>query len=65
MEFGSKEELFTFLGDLDGRINNLTEQLDKLNPVDETEETTEDTPEDTPDVTEEEINEIDKMLQGE
>lgn len=33
MEFTTKAELFEFLTDLEGRLSNLQEQLDKLAPV--------------------------------
>lgn len=63
MEFNSKEELFTFLSDLQGQIANLQETVDKLKPVEEEPPAEEGTqPEEV--VTDDEINEIDKLLQG-
>lgn len=64
MEFKTKEELATFLTDLQGQMENLQQTVDKLSPVVE-EETTpvDETLEETPG--EEEVNEIDALLQGE
>lgn len=62
MEIKSKEDLVNFLSDLDGRIANLTETVDKLSPVEEeSEEVTDE--EVTEEVTDEEVNEVDKLLQ--
>lgn len=63
MEFNTKEELVNFLTELQGTIANLQEQMDKMSPVKVDEETP--APETTPDeVTDEEVNEIDALLQG-
>lgn len=63
MEFNTKEELVNFLTELQGTIANLQEQMDKMSPVKVDEETpaTETTPDE---VTDEEVNEIDALLQG-
>ena len=63
MEIKSKDDLVNFLTDLDGRIANLTETVDKLSPVEEEKEDETDTEEVTEEVTEEEVNEVDKLLQ--
>ena len=65
MEIKSKDDLVNFLTDLDGRIENLTETVDKLSPVEEEEETEDqpDTLNGTTEPTEDEVNEVDKLLQ--
>ena len=69
MEFKTKEDLATFLAELEGRVANLQEAFDKMAPVDEApaEGTPEEgNPAETPaeeTVTEEEVSEIDKLLQ--
>lgn len=42
MDISSKEELLSFLTDLEGRVSNTEENLDNLQPVDDEEETTDD-----------------------
>ena len=72
LSFKTADELTNFLLDLQGQIVNLTETVDKLSPVKETDEET-DTPDeqtDTPDeqtekLSDEEISEIDQLLQSE
>lgn len=62
MEIKSKEELVNFLTDLEGRILNLQEQFDKMQPPVDEEPTD---PEGTPEPEPEEIDELDALLQGE
>lgn len=65
MEFNTKEELLNFLTELQGTIANLQEQMDKIAPVTVDEETPATATETSPDeVTDEEVNEIDALLQG-
>ena len=69
MEITSKEELITLLTDLQGQVANLTETVDKLQPVvDEPEEPTDEEeptdPTDEEEPTPEEVDEIDKLLQS-
>ena len=67
LSFETVDELTNFLIDLQGQIANLTETVDKIKPVEESEEekpeeeTKEEPVEEEP--TEEEISEIDKLLQ--
>ena len=67
LSFETADELTNFLIDLQGQIANLTETVDKIKPVEESEEekpeeeTKEEPVEEEP--TEEEISEIDKLLQ--
>ena len=68
LSFKTADELTTFLLDLQGQIANLTETVDKLSPVTETDTPDEQT--DTPDeqteqLSDEEISEIDQLLQSE
>ena len=67
LSFETAEDLTNFLIDLQGQIANLTETVDKIKPVEESEEekpeeeTKEEPVEEEP--TEEEVSEIDKLLQ--
>jgi len=68
LSFETADDLTSFLLDLQGQIANLTETVDKIKPVEESEEeekpeegTKEETVEEEP--TEEEVSEIDKLLQ--
>ena len=67
LSFETADDLTSFLLDLQGQIANLTETVDKIKPVEESEEekpeeeTKEEPVEEEP--TEEEISEIDKLLQ--
>lgn len=67
LSFETADDLTDFLIDLQGQIANLTETVDKIKPVEESEEekpeeeTKEEPVEEEP--TEEEISEIDKLLQ--
>ena len=67
LSFETADELTNFLIDLQGQIANLTETVDKIKPVEESEEEKpEEETKDDPveeEVTEEEISEIDKLLQ--
>lgn len=63
MEFTTKAELIEFLTDLEGRLANLQEQLDKLAPV-----TTDSEPETEPETqpeTEPTDDELEALLLGE
>ena len=64
LSFKTADELTNFLLDLQGQIVNLTETVDKLSPVTETDEET-DTPDEQEEITDEEISEIDQLLQSE
>ena len=67
LSFETADDLTSFLLDLQGQIANLTETVDKIKPVEESEEekpeegTKEESVEE--EVNEEEISEIDKLLQ--
>ena len=67
LSFETADDLTSFLLDLQGQIANLTETVDKIKPVEESEEekpeeeTKEEPVEEEP--TEEEVSEIDKLLQ--
>ena len=67
LSFETADDLTSFLIDLQGQIANLTETVDKIKPVEESEEekpeeeTKEEPVEEEP--TEEEVSEIDKLLQ--
>lgn len=67
LSFETADDLTDFLIDLQGQIANLTETVDKIKPVEESEEekpeeeTKEEPVEEEP--TEEEVSEIDKLLQ--
>ena len=67
LSFETADELTNFLIDLQGQIANLTETVDKIKPVEESEEEKpEEETKDDPveeEVPEEEISEIDKLLQ--
>ena len=68
LSFETADDLTSFLLDLQGQIANLTETVDKIKPVEESEEEKpeeEETKEDPveEEVSEEEISEIDKLLQ--
>lgn len=62
LSFKTADELTQFLMDLQGQIVNMQETLDKLSPVEEKAEETEVKEEELSD---EEINEIDRLLQSE
>ena len=67
LSFETADELTNFLIDLQGQIANLTETVDKIKPVEESEEEKpEEETKDDPveeEVPEEEVSEIDKLLQ--
>ncbi len=67
MEFKTKEDLVNFLTDLQGQIVNLQETVDKLSPVEGSEEAPEGEVTETTEeeLSEEEVSEIDKLLQSE
>ena len=60
MDINTKEDLVTFLTDLQGQMVNMQETIDKLSPV---EEVAEETGQETEELSDEEISEIDKLLQ--
>lgn len=62
LSFKTADELTKFLMDLQGQIANMQETIDKLSPVEEKAEETEVKEEELSD---EEINEIDRLLQSE
>ena len=62
LSFKTADELTKFLMDLQGQIANMQETIDKLVPVEEKAEETEVKEEELSD---EEINEIDRLLQSE
>ena len=70
LSFSTVDELTSFLMDLQGQIVNIQETVDKLAPAKEeeateaTEETEETEEAPAEEVSEEEINEIDKLLQA-
>lgn len=63
VNFTNKEELITFLTDLQGQVANLQEMVDKLAPVEEAAEESTDplAEEETPDAGE--VDELDSLLQ--
>ena len=64
MDINTKEDLVTFLTDLQGQMTNMQETIDKLSPVEEVaEEVAEETGQETDELSDEEISEIDKLLQ--
>ena len=64
MEITTKEDLVTFLTDLQGQIANMQETIDKLSPVEEVaEEVAEETGQETEELSDEEVSEIDQLLQ--
>ena len=65
ISFKTADELSNFLLDLQGQISNLTETVDKLSPVTETDEETDTPDEQAEEMTDEEISEIDQLLQSE
>lgn len=65
LSFKTADELTNFLLDLQGQIVNLTETVDKLSPVTETDEETDTPDEQAEEMTDEEISEIDQLLQSE
>lgn len=65
LSFKTADELTNFLLDLQGQIVNLTETVDKLSPVTETNEETDTPDEQAEEMTDEEISEIDQLLQSE
>lgn len=62
LSFKTADELTKFLMDLQGQIANMQEIIDKLAPV---EEKAEESAEKEEDLSDEEINEIDRLLQSE
>lgn len=66
LSFKTADELTTFLLDLQGQIANLTETVDKLSPVTETDPEPDPDPDPEPEqLSDEEISEIDQLLQSE
>lgn len=68
LSFKTADELTTFLLDLQGQIANLTETVDKLSPVTETDPEPDPDPDPDPEpeqLSDEEISEIDQLLQSE
>ena len=66
LSFKTADELTTFLLDLQGQIANLTETVDKLSPVSETDPEPDPDPDPEPEqLSDEEISEIDQLLQSE
>ena len=68
LSFETADDLTSFLLDLQGQIANLTETVDKIKPVEESEEEkpeeeTKDEPVEEEEPSEEEVSEIDKLLQ--
>ena len=64
LSFKNADELSTFLMDLQGQIVNMQETIDKLSPVDEKGKEQEEQKEEK-EMTDEEVNEIDRLLQSE
>lgn len=67
MELKSKEDLEKLISDMQGQIENLTETVDKLSPVEEEGEEEEEKPgsdSTNEEPSEEDLDEIDKILQG-
>ena len=64
LSFKNADELSTFLMDLQGQIVNMQETIDKLSPVDEKGQDQEEQKEEK-EMTDEEVNEIDRLLQSE
>ena len=62
LSFKTADELTKFLMDLQGQIANMQEIIDKLAPV---EEKAEESAEKEEELSDEEINEIDRLLQSE
>lgn len=63
LSFKTADELTQFLMDLQGQIVNMQETIDKLSPVEEKAEGSEGKEEE--ELSDEEINEIDRLLQSE
>lgn len=66
MEINTKEELVTLLSDLQGQMGNMQETIDKLSPVEEEAEPKDDGKEkekEKEELSDEEVNDIDKLLQ--
>lgn len=68
MEINTKEELVTLLSDLQGQMGNMQETIDKLSPVEEEAESKDDEKEkekekEKEELSDEEVNDIDKLLQ--
>ena len=64
MDITTKEDLVTYLTDLQGQLANMQETIDKLSPVEEAaEEVAEETGQETEELSDEEVSEIDKLLQ--
>ena len=64
LSFKNADELSTFLMDLQGQIVNMQETIDKLSPVDEKGQEREEQKEEK-EMTDEEVNEVDRLLQSE
>ena len=64
LSFKNADELSTFLMDLQGQIVNMQETIDKLSPVDEKGQEQEEQKEEK-EMTDEEVNEVDRLLQSE
>ena len=65
LSFKTADELTKFLMDLQGQIVNMQETIDKLSPVEEKAEEQEGKSEGEEELSDEEINEIDRLLQSE
>lgn len=65
LSFESKDELTSFLMDLQGQIGNMQETIDKLQPVEDEQDDAGDADvADDEDLSDDEIDEIDQLLQG-
>ena len=64
LSFKNADELSTFLMDLQGQIGNMQETIDKLSPVDEKGKEQEEQKGEK-EMTDEEVNEVDRLLQSE
>lgn len=65
LSFKTADELTKFLMDLQGQILNMQETIDKLSPVEEKAEGSEGVEGKEEELSDEEINEIDRLLQSE
>lgn len=66
LSFKTADELTNFLLDMQGQIANMQETIDKLSPVENNSEEGEEGEEgETEELSDEEINEIDRLLQSE
>lgn len=64
LSFKNADELSTFLMDLQGQIGNMQETIDKLSPAHEKGKEQEEQKEEK-EMTDEEVNEVDRLLQSE